>query len=191
MRNVILPALLAFGLSSAVHAGFIDAEAHAGYTTFAMTELNQTNGTFLCNIFGEGEKLSPVQSGIVAGLDLVHSGIGSLDWLKAGLRVETMLSNQAEMKMTNGADFTDQAGLDTLLAGAKTNFPTSIQGLNQGVGLWVGYGYATLEQRCDGLPGSVISNGLFMGNVLVAEADFNVAYALTQRLSLSAAGGWR
>ena len=184
MRKSILGALAGLSLAGALPA--LDLSLHGGYTSFNMGELNAANA----KLIGYSAKpySQPLDSGIVVGADLC--GATPQPWLQWGLRTEFMQSNLAETKSiyVYYFTFTDQATLSDLLVGAKAS-QTLAGGLDLGLGLWAGYGYATLQQHS--ARNGIAQDGLYMASLPVAEFESSLAYRLGSHLKLSLSGGYR
>jgi hypothetical protein len=194
MRKTLLAAAFGFAMTSALPA--LDLAVHGGYTSFSMSELNRSNAWLVG--YDANPYSQAIHSGSVVGADLT---VPVNDWLKAGLRAELMQSNQAEIKSnvdgsagvsTPDTCFTDQAGLDTLLVGGSTAFPTGIRGLDLGLGGWVGVGYATLQQHVTlDTSGTPYESGLYMGSIPVVELESSLSYGIGGAVRLTFTGGWR
>jgi len=192
MRLRTLSAIAALALASAAHAGLVDLNLHAGYTSLSMGELNHSNAMLMG--WDGAPYAEELNSGIVVGLDATTKHLIRLPWLELGLRAETLRSNQAEMRNWPGnvsSVYTDVASLSSLLVGAKASAPFAVSGLSLGWGAWVGYGYAELDQHVSDTTRPPIQSGVFTAYILVAELESTLSYAVTDRISLNATGGWR
>ena len=192
MRLRTLLAIAALAMTSAAHAGLVDLNLHAGYTSLSMGDLNRSNAMLMG---WDGAPYSEdLNSGIVVGLDATSKHLVRLPWLALGLRAETLRSNQAEMKNWPGnvsSVYTDVASLSSLLVGAKASKPFAVSGLSLGWGAWLGYGYAELDQHVSITTRPPIQSGVFTAYILVAELESTLAYAVNSHISLNATGGWR
>jgi len=187
-----LLAIASVAMTSAAHAGLVDLNLHAGYTSLSMGDLNHSNAVFMG---WDGIPYSEdINSGIVVGLDATTARLTRLPWLDLGLRVETLRSNQAEMKNSPIGlenDYTDVASLTSLLVGAKASAPFLAEGLDLGTGVWLGYGYAELDQHVNYTLRPPVQSGVFTNEIPVAEWETTLTYALASRIKVSFTGGWR
>ena len=203
MSKTILAAALGLALRSALPAQLVDVNVHAGYTTFAMGDLNSANNSLWGYNMGypayNGYYYYGIDRGVVAGVDLTTSRFLPVQGLVWGLRSEAMQSNLAEFKADNvppysiGAQYTDRATLTTVLVGGKYSLPFVTDGLSLGLGAWAGGGYGVLDQHAtQDLTGPYsIQNGVFSAMLPVAELESSVDYKLGSHVSVSLSGGWR
>jgi hypothetical protein len=200
MSKTILAAALGLALSSALPAQLVDVNVHAGYTTFAMGDLNTANDNLLgYPMFGHS---AHVENGVVAGADFTTQRLvpAGLAW---GLRAEVMQSNTGEFKdapstygttYQTGVIFTDQATLSNVLLGGAYAVPLVADGLTLGVGAWIGGGHAVLNQNATmnvSNPKFRVQSGSFSADVPVAEAEGTLSYRLSSRVSVDLNDGWR
>ena len=201
MRKTLLAAVVAVGLVGTAQAGLLDVNVHAGYTTFAMGDLNTANDNLLgYPMFGRS---AHVENGIVAGADFTTRRLLPLTGLAWGLRTEYMQSNTGEYAdaaysggttYQTGVNFTDQATLSNVLLGGTYAVPFVADGLTLGLGAWIGGGHAVLNQNVTknvSNPPYRIQSGSFSADIPVAEAEGTLTYKLASRVSLSLSGGWR
>ncbi|HTB23178.1 MAG TPA: hypothetical protein VK914_10780 [bacterium] len=201
MRKVVLAAIAALLVCGTLSADVLDFTPHAGYTSFAMNSFNRANG----NVFGwegAGESMGynqDIQSGIVVGADETTKCLSPWKSLDLGLREEYLVSNQARLVSDQGSDndgldYSDKASLTNILVGGKVSAPFSVPGLSLGLGAWVGYGYATMDQHVnyDGFDGdNLMQSGLYTAGILVGELESTVTYKIGSHIGLNFTGGWR
>lgn len=196
MRHNLWTAIALAAFVGALHADAVDLGVHAGYTSFAMGQVNRANAY---NSGWSGVQYAQdIDSGYVVGIDETSSRLTPWNWLSVGLREEYMQSNQAENKSTapggNGLDYTDQATLTDALVGIKATTPFRDSNFTLGAGAWVGYGYGALEQRVhydDGSGAVFMQGGLFGADILVGELESTISYRIGSRIGLNFTGGWR
>jgi hypothetical protein len=193
MKHLILAAALA-ALGTSAHAALIDVSAHAGYTTLSLGDFN--NGTSaMWGWDGDGFQQT-IHSGYVVGLDACTQRLTHWDWLSLGLRGEYLQSNEGQVNEPSGGYYFQNMGtLTSLLVGGKFSLPSSVPGLELGLGAWIGGGYATMSQSAAFTSGysfsAPIQSGLFDGELLEGQLEGTMKYALNQRVSLVLTGGWR
>ena len=193
MKHLILAAALA-ALGTAAHADLLDVSAHGGYTTLSLDDFNRATSA-LWGWDGDGFQQT-IHSGYVVGLDVCTRHLTRLDWLSVGLRGEYLQSNEGQVNEPSGHYYVQNMGtLSSILVGGKFSLPSSVPGLQLGLGAWIGGGYATMGQAVAYAPGysfsRKIQSGLFIGDLLEGQLEGSLKYALSSRVGLSFNGGWR
>jgi hypothetical protein len=194
MRKTFLALVVATLLGGTAHAELMDVSVHAGYSTVSMGQLNRSNaalwGWDTSGYWGD------LNSALVTGVDLTTHRFSPWSALAWGLRAEYLLTNQAVVYMPGDNRYSDQGSLSSVLLGAKASAPFVIDGLTAGLGAWVGYGIAVMDQHVDAVSpqapnGALLSGGSYKGGLLVGELEGSLSYPLSKRVSLSLSGGWR
>jgi hypothetical protein len=193
MKHLILAAALA-ALGTAAHAGLIDVDAHAGYTTLSLGDFNKATSAFW-GWDGDGAQQT-IHSGYVVGVDACTQRLTHWDWLSLGLRGEYLQSNEGQVNEPSGGYYFQNMGtLTSLLVGGKFALPSSLPGLELGLGAWIGGGYATMSQSAAYTSNyhfnRTIQTGLFDGELLEGQLEGSLRVALSPRVGLAFTGGWR
>jgi hypothetical protein len=191
MFKITLAAIAAIAIASASQAAMLDVTPHAGYSTVSMGALNHSNET-QWGWEGTGS-VNDIHSAYVVGVDLTSSHLTPHDWLNLGLRTEYLQTNQLinDGRPDNSTYNTDQGTLTNLLVGASASQPFILNGLQLGLGAWVGGGYGVMSQHESKDWPALIQSGNFTGYTLVGELESTISYALGSHLRLSFVGGWR
>jgi hypothetical protein len=190
MKNILMAAIAAACLGAGPLAA-LSLEPHAGYTTVSMGDLNRANDA-VYGYWGVGPSVR-MTNAVVAGLDLMQA-VDGVPGLSLGLRGDWLQTNLAQTTNvdpytpSNDFSMTDQGNLSSLLLGGKLSAPFLLNGLDLGLGAWLGYGYATLSQR---VSKATLEDGLFMGSLWVGQLEGSLRYSVAKHISLAFTGGWR
>lgn len=181
MRNhslsLALIALMAFAATPA--SAFFEANVSGGYTILNPSAFNDVlSGSGATNV-------TTVNSGYYVAAD---AGIAVLPFLKFGPRVSAIFANQG--KSTRGTTTsTVDANIVPLELGLTADVSIPLSGLSGRVGVWGGYGIATLTSDNDN--GTAKVGELYQGNCTTAEAVAAIRYSVAPFIALSLEAGYR
>ncbi|HXC62881.1 MAG TPA: hypothetical protein VNZ67_00920 [bacterium] len=177
----------------------------AGYTTVNMSDLNGSNAAMWGYYDTQMGHYGAIHDGAVIDLNLMASTWTPYPWLEIGLRAEYLRTGTSELQVTNVLiapqgylpwyNFTDTGSMVSGLLGFGFSGPTNVPGLNLGVHAWAGPGFGRITQQVtlyhDLSGGPQPSTGIYSGQCIQEQLEFNASYQVASNLSFSFSGGWR
>jgi hypothetical protein len=196
-------------IGASAYADVIDFTPFAGYTTVAMTDVNKGNAEFT----GLEKYESAMTPGVtmdntdlsnawIAGGDLLTTKLSPWQNLSLGIRGEYLATNTSNNQLNDAAlggtawKVQDNGTLTSLMLGGRYQLPGAQYGLSLSVGVFGGFGYATMWQALTVplIPGGMDNrSGLYQGEGFVGDLDLRLDWVIphVKWLHLDAQGGYR
>jgi hypothetical protein len=149
----------------------------AGYTTMNPSDLNA--------ILKPGTEVAEIKSGMYVSLD---AGIPLLPTLKLSPRVVAVFADQGKANF-GGTKATADANIVPMELGLALDLGVPLSDLSGRVGVWGGYGLATVATLSEN--GAVKTTSLYQGGAFTAEVLGAIRYKILPLISLSLEAGYR
>lgn len=178
-RSLSLALIAVMALAATPASAFFEANVSGGYTIINPSAFNDVlNGNSATNV-------TAISSGYYVAAD---AGIAVLPFLKFGPRVSAIFAGQG--KTTHGnTSYTEDANIVPLELGLTADLSVPLSGLSGRVGIWGGYGLATVASTGDN--GSTKISDLYQGSCATGEAVAALRYSIAPFVALSLEAGYR